>query len=34
MVWTKKEVELPCTSRQERLECDEVILLGRLPRIT
>ncbi|XZE35685.1 hypothetical protein SH501x_001208 [Pirellulaceae bacterium SH501] len=34
MVQKKKKIELPCTSRQERPECDDVELPGRLPRIT
>lgn len=34
MVQKKKRIELPCTSRQERPESDEVVLPRRLPRIT
>lgn len=34
MVQKKKKIELPCSSRQERPEYDEVVLPGRLPRIT
>ncbi|AMV35351.1 hypothetical protein VN12_24710 [Pirellula sp. SH-Sr6A] len=34
MVRKKKKIEIPCTRREERPECDDPKLPGRLPRIT